>query len=63
MSCDICTDLDRQIASARDRRESATTEEEIHNADEQELDLVLQMISHLAACPNTTRKPPSTERQ
>jgi len=61
MSYDICADLGRQIASARDRPEGATTEEEVRKAEQQELDLVLHMISHLGTCPNTTRNPPSTE--
>ena len=63
MSCDTCDDLDRQIAAARDRREVATTEDEINAADQQQYDLALQMIYHLALCPNVKGNPPATEQR
>ena len=58
MSCDTCDDLDRQIAAARDRRQVATTEDEINAADQQESDLALQMIEHLGFCPHAMGNTP-----
>jgi len=60
MSCDTCDDLDRQIAAARDRRQVATTEDEINAADQQQYDLAHQMIEHLGFYPRAKGNPPES---
>ena len=55
MGCIICEDLDRQIAAARDLQVGIMTEDARTLACEQEYELVLEMVAHLATCP-TARK-------
>jgi hypothetical protein len=48
--CPQCAELGRRIAAASDRQQGSV------RADEEELDLVLEMAAHLTDCPNARQQ-------